>query len=127
MWVDQLDVTAGWHDEDVRRAFVADARELERDLVHALGNGWHVDVSPEPGLTCVSLAGEYGCDWPLWVATGQSDPDDWPMLSPAMADRLRAWAAQADPDHYPPPDPVMTERLRRDLARELGARFRVRA
>lgn len=125
--VDRVDVTAGWRDEDVRRDFVAEARDLESDLGHVLGNGWDVRVSPEPGLTCVSLAGEYGCEWPLWIAGGLSDPLDWPMLSSAMVERLGRWALQADPDHHPPPDPVTTETLRRDLARELGDRFCVAA
>jgi hypothetical protein len=126
-WVDHVDVTRGWTDDDVRREFVSQADEMQVWIAEELGTGWDVQVSPEPGVACVRLMGEYGCDWPLWVASGLSGPDDWPMLSSAMVARLERWAALADPDRYPGPDDATTEKLRRDLARELGDRFRVTA
>ncbi|MET0928417.1 MAG: hypothetical protein ABWX74_02815 [Aeromicrobium sp.] len=126
-WVDDVDVTRGWTDEDVRREFVHQADELQIELSTVLGTSWTVDVSPEPGLACVRLMGEYGAHWPLWVADGGTCPESWPMLSAAMVERLERWAELADPDHYPGPETSTTETLRRDLARELGDRFRVTA
>ncbi|MTB87223.1 hypothetical protein H9L21_07325 [Aeromicrobium senzhongii] len=86
-------------------------------------------VQRSPGVNEVRLMGEYGCDWPLWTDDGGSDRSDWPMLSDAMAERLRAWAVEAEPDHrvnhLPGPDPEVTQRLLRDLRRELGDRYRI--
>lgn len=126
-WVDDVDVTQGWSDDDVRREFVIQTDELRSELQLLLGRGWSVDVSPEPGLTCVRLMGEHGAHWPLWVSDGGTCPDDWPMLSATMVGRLEQWAVLADPEHDSEPDPVVTETLRGDLSRELGDRFRVRA
>lgn len=124
-WVDDVDVTQGWTDDDVRREFVHRADELRVALARVLGRQWDVDVSPEPGLACVRLMGEYGAHWPLWVADGGTGPEDWPMLSASLVERLEAWAVLADPEHYPGPTLVETATLRGDLARELGENFRV--
>ncbi|MCD9197826.1 hypothetical protein [Aeromicrobium wangtongii] len=125
VWVSGLDVTRGWRDEEARRQFVREADDLGHRLRRVLGKGWDVDVSPEPGVTVVRMAGEYGCRWPLWVAGGQSDPGSFSMLSDRTLERLERWAELADPDHHPGPPPELTAELRADLARELGSRFRV--
>jgi hypothetical protein len=125
-WVDGVDATAGWRDEDMRRWFVVEAGELSRDLLRSLGRGWRVYVSPEPGVNVVGLAGEHFSHWPLWVRDGGTEPEDWPMLSPSMLERLERWAELAEPDRYPGPAPDVTQKLRVDLARELGPRFRLR-
>ncbi|MCL3837044.1 hypothetical protein [Aeromicrobium duanguangcaii] len=108
------DVTVGWRDE--------------LSLRRRLGGDWDVVVNRSPGVNEVRLMGEYGCDWPLWT-DGGTDRDDWPMLSDALADRLRAWAVDAEPDHrvnhLPGPEPEVTQGLLRDLRRELGDRYRI--
>lgn len=124
-WVDDVDATRGWRDEDARRRFVVEADDLGHQLRRVLGSGWDVHVSPEPGVTVVGLAGEHSCRWPLWLTGGLSSPESFPMLSSSMIERLERWADLADPDHYPGPKPDVTETLRRDLARELGGSFRV--
>jgi hypothetical protein len=120
-WVDDIDATRGWRDEDARRQFVVEADDLGHQLRRALGRGWQVHVSPQPGLTVVSLAGEYFSDWPLWVTGGGTGPESWPMLSPAMIERLTQWAELAVPDRYPGPAPDVTA----ELPGQIGPTFRV--
>ncbi|MBB5833214.1 hypothetical protein [Brachybacterium aquaticum] len=38
---------------------------------------------------------DYGAGWPLWDEEGGTGPRDW-VLSPALEERLLAWAANFD-------------------------------
>lgn len=120
---DELDVTLGWRDDSSRLEFLDLVDRAERKLQGRLRGGWVVRVRRSPGVTEIRLMGAYGGDWPLWTHEGLSAAEDWPMLSEALADRLRAWALEADLD--PGPEPEVTDDLLRDLRAELGARFSV--
>jgi hypothetical protein len=121
--VDSVDLARGWAAEEARAAFIEEAEALETDLTAALGPDWTVVVSPEPGVSVVRLMGEYWCEWPLWNWEGGTRPDDWPMLSEQLRDRLSGWAALAEAGRGPGPDADLTERLVRDVRRELGEGF----
>lgn len=120
---DALDVTPGWRNDASRLEFLDVVDRAERKLHGRLRGGWVVEVRRSPGVTEIRLMGAYGGDWPLWTNEGLSAAEDWPMLSEALADRLRAWAADAARD--PGPGPEVTDDLLRDLRAELGALFSV--
>jgi len=77
---------------------------------------------------------DYGVDWPLWNdEDGLTVPEDWPMLSPALTEDLKAWADHAEKNlsygrtseddrrwHL-----EEGERLRNALAMELGPDYKV--
>lgn len=122
---DELDVTTGWRDETSRLSFLALTDEIEQELTQRLGTRWNVVVSRSPGITEIGLVGEYESDWPLSTRDGLGGPEDWPMLSAALKDRLREWAVTADPGDDRGADPQATDRLLEALRTELGDRFRV--
>lgn len=116
------DLASRWDDESARLRVLAGLDALEQELSDGLGPEWDLRISREPDVTEVRMLGEYGCTWPLW-ANGQSDREDWPMLSDRLADHLTQWAVLAGPDSDRRPPPELTERVVRDLRRELGDRY----
>lgn len=88
---------------------------------------------PTLPFTRVELSNEYGCRFPLWAhdANGDGPFFEESLVSPALAAKLRAWAAHFD-QYYDPEDGWQTSEagvrahretgfaLERELRAELG-------